>query len=354
MAQESHAPFGMPTPASGVPSMRSPDAEAAPGAAKPLTPVHPGLDGDGEQLDVEALARESGVFDVVADLDRELVGLLPVKTRIREIAALLVVDAARRRLGLEAERPSMHMCFTGSPGTGKTTVAMRMAAVLHRVGYLAKGHLVAVTRDELVGQYIGHTAPKTREVLKRAMGGVLFIDEAYYLHREENERDYGQEAIEILLQVMENERENIVVILAGYRDRMDQFFSSNPGMGSRIAHHIDFPDYDLDALMAIAHIMLEQQQYAFGADADLAFRELMRRRMPQPRFANARSVRNALERCQLRQANRLVSHRGHLLDRADLMRIEAEDILKSRWFTEAAGSDGGIASAGHIDSGAII
>jgi probable Rubsico expression protein CbbX len=285
-------------------------------------------------IDVEAEARASGVFDVIDDLDRELVGLDPVKTRIREIAALLVVDMARRRFGLEAERPNLHMCFTGSPGTGKTTVAMRMATVLHRLGYLAKGHLVAVTRDELVGQYIGHTAPKTREVLKRAMGGVLFIDEAYYLHRQENERDYGQEAIEILLQVMENQRNDIVVILAGYRDRMDQFFSSNPGMGSRIAHHIDFPDYNLDALVAIARIMLERQRYMFSSDAEPAFRELMSRRMTQPRFANARSVRNALERARLRQANRLVSG-GKVVTRDDLMSIEAEDIYKSRWFTEA-------------------
>jgi probable Rubsico expression protein CbbX len=287
-------------------------------------------------IDVEADARASGVFDVIEDLDRELVGLDPVKTRIREIAALLVVDMARRRFGLEAERPNLHMCFTGSPGTGKTTVAMRMATVLHRLGYLAKGHLVAVTRDELVGQYIGHTAPKTREVLKRAMGGVLFIDEAYYLHRQENERDYGQEAIEILLQVMENQRNDIVVILAGYRDRMDQFFSSNPGMGSRIAHHIDFPDYDLDSLVAIARIMLDRQRYTFANGAEPAFRELMSRRMTQPRFANARSVRNALERARLRQANRLVSD-GRVVTRDDLMRIEAEDIYKSRWFTEAPG-----------------
>ena len=334
MAHDNHAPFGMPRPAGEGDRATAPVAVTSNGE-------HPGhgerplpIDGDA-RVDIEAAARTSGVFDVIADLDRELVGLAPVKTRIREIAALLVVDTARRDFGLEAERPNLHMCFTGSPGTGKTTVAMRMAAVLNRLGYLAKGHLVAVTRDELVGQYIGHTAPKTREVLKRAMGGVLFIDEAYYLHRAENERDYGQEAIEILLQVMENQRENIVVILAGYRDRMDQFFSSNPGMGSRIAHHIDFPDYDLDALMAIAHLMLEQQRYTFSADAHLAFRELLSRRMTQPRFANARSVRNALERARLRQANRLVSSRGRLLSRDDLMRIEAEDILKSRWFAEA-------------------
>jgi len=318
-------PFGMPHPA-------GPETAVEPPAT--VDPADPATPPDDARIDVAGDARASGVFDVIADLDRELVGLVPVKTRIREIAALLVVDTARRRMGLEAERPTLHMCFTGSPGTGKTTVAMRMATVLHRLGYLAKGHLVAVTRDELVGQYIGHTAPKTREVLKRAMGGVLFIDEAYYLHRQENERDYGQEAIEILLQVMENQREDIVVILAGYSDRMNAFFSSNPGMGSRIAHHIDFPDYDLDALNAIARIMLEQQRYAFSPDAERAFRELLSRRMTQPRFANARSVRNALERARLRQANRLVSGPERLVTRDDLMRIDEEDILKSRWFTD--------------------
>ena len=255
--QENHVPFGMPHPA-GLVAAVEPPVTSDPGQGHRENGTHPATPPEDARIDVAGDARASGVFDVIADLDRELVGLVPVKTRIREIAALLVVDTARRRMGLEAERPTLHMCFTGSPGTGKTTVAMRMATVLHRLGYLAKGHLVAVTRDELVGQYIGHTAPKTREVLKRAMGGVLFIDEAYYLHRQENERDYGQEAIEILLQVMENHREDIVVILAGYSDRMNAFFSSNPGMGSRIAHHIDFPDYDLDALIAIARIMLDQ------------------------------------------------------------------------------------------------
>jgi probable Rubsico expression protein CbbX len=333
MTQDSHVPFGMPRPsaldlARSVPEVVSGNGALVSDDAKP-----PHADPAG--INVEAEARASGVYNVIADLDRELVGLDPVKTRIREIAALLIVDTARRRFGLEAERPNLHMCFTGSPGTGKTTVAMRMATVLHRLGYLAKGHLVAVTRDELVGQYIGHTAPKTREVLKRAMGGVLFIDEAYYLHRQENERDYGQEAIEILLQVMENERNDIVVILAGYRDRMDQFFSSNPGMGSRIAHHIDFPDYDLDELVAIARIMLDHQRYTFSSDAEPAFRELLSRRMTQPRFANARSVRNALERARLRHANRLVSE-GRSATRDDLMRIEAADIYKSRWFTESS------------------
>ena len=172
----------------------------------------------------------------------------PVKARIREIAALLLVERVAQAAGPRERSPTLHMSFTGNPGTGKTTVAMRMAEILHQLGYVRKGHLVAVTRDDLVGQYIGHTAPKTKEVLKKAMGGVLFIDEAYYLYRPENERDYGQEAIEILLQVMENQRDDLVVILAGYADRMDKFFRSNPGFRSRIAHHIDFPDYRAEEL----------------------------------------------------------------------------------------------------------
>ncbi len=244
----------------------------------------------------------------------------------------MLVDRLRRRFGIESSRPTLHMSFTGSPGTGKTTVALRMAELLHRLGYLQKGHLVSVTRDDLVGQYIGHTAPKTKEVLKRAMGGVLFIDEAYYLYRQENERDYGQETIEILLQLMESQRENLVVILAGYKDRMDQFFSSNPGMGSRIAHHINFPDYSLDELLQIALLMLDDQRYEFSEDAEKAFRDYLALRMQQPRFANARSVRNALERARLRQAARIVANPGRKLSKADLMRIEPEDILQSRVF----------------------
>ena len=239
------------------------------------------------------------------ELDRELVALAPVKTRIREIAALLVIDRLRREAGLTAARPTLHMSFTGNPGTGKTTVAMRMAEILHRLGYIERSHVVAVTRDDLVGQYVGHTAPKTKEVLKRAYGGVLFIDEAYYLYRPENERDYGVEAIEILLQVMENERDQLVVILAGYKDRMDDFFRLNPGMSSRVAHHIDFPDYTVDELMGIAELMLDRRDLRVPAEADEAFREYLERRMRQPRFAHARSVRNAIERARLRHANRI-------------------------------------------------
>jgi probable Rubsico expression protein CbbX len=275
----------------------------------------------------------SGVGEILRELDRELIGLAPVKKRIRETAALLLVERARRRLGLAHETPTLHMSFTGNPGTGKTTVALRMADILHRLGYVRKGHLVSVTRDDLVGQYIGHTAPKTKEVLKRAMGGVLFIDEAYYLYRPENERDYGQEAIEILLQVMENQREDLVVILAGYSDPMEKFFASNPGFRSRIAHHIDFPDYTDAELLAIAEKMLERQHYHLATGARDALARYIQRRREQPHFANARSIRNALDRARLRQANRLFESTSGPLDAGALSAILADDILASRVFS---------------------
>ncbi len=286
-------------------------------------------------VDLQAILRDTNVQEVLQELDRELVGLAPVKKRIEDIAAFLVVSKARAQLGLEAATPSLHMSFTGNPGTGKTTVALKMAQILHRLGYVRKGHVVSVTRDDLVGQYIGHTAPKTKEVLKRAMGGVLFIDEAYYLYRPENERDYGQEAIEILLQVMENHRDDLVVILAGYKDRMDTFFKSNPGLSSRIAHHIDFPDYGEAELMQIAEKMLAAQHYRFGDGARAAFEQYLARRMQQPHFANARSVRNALERARLRAASRLFAERNRALTETDLTTLAPEDILASRVFQAA-------------------
>ncbi|MCC6207025.1 MAG: CbbX protein [Gammaproteobacteria bacterium] len=297
---------------------------------------------DDMQVDLEAEFKASNIQEVLDKLDRELIGLMPVKTRIREIAALLLVDRLRRKFELSSETPTLHMCFTGNPGTGKTTVAMRMGEILKRLGYVREGHLVTVTRDDLVGQYIGHTAPKTKEVIKKAMGGVLFIDEAYYLYKPENERDYGQESIEILLQVMENNRDDLVVILAGYKDKMDRFFQSNPGMRSRIAHHIDFPDYTSDELLQIARLMLERQNYIFSAEGETAFRKYLRLRMQQPHFSNARSVRNALDRARLRQANRLFADAGRKLGKAELMTIEAEDVLASRIFDErGSGADSG-------------
>jgi len=293
--------------------------------ARPETPAS-------DKVDLAADFRDSGVADILAELDRELIGLAPVKQRIRETAALLLVERARRKLGLAHETPTLHMSFTGNPGVGKTTVALKMAGLLHRLGYVRKGHLVSVTRDDLVGQYIGHTAPKTKEVLKKAMGGVLFIDEAYYLYRPDNERDYGQEAIEILLQVMENNRDDLVVILAGYADRMDRFFASNPGFRSRIAHHIEFPDYTDDELFRIAEGMLSAQNYELTPGAATALREYIVLRRKQPHFANARSIRNALDRARLRQANRLFESEQGPLDAAALSTIDAADFRASRVF----------------------
>ena len=288
-----------------------------------------------ELVDLQGEYEKSNVQEVLDKLDRELIGLHPVKTRIKEIAALLLVDRARKSFELASETPTLHMSFTGNPGTGKTTVAMRIAEILHRLDYVREGHLVSVTRDDLVGQYIGHTAPKTKEIIKKAMGGVLFIDEAYYLYRPENERDYGQEAIEILLQIMENNRDDLVVILAGYKERMNTFFQSNPGFRSRIAHHIEFPDYSADELLEIAKLILVQQNYCLSEAGEIALREYIELRMKLPQFANARSIRNALDRSRLRQANRLFKgSASHRYKKQDLITLEAEDFYASRVFAE--------------------
>ncbi len=288
----------------------------------------------GGEVDVQSVMRASRVHEVLEEVDRDLIALAPVKRRIREIAALLVIDRLREEMGLRSQRPTLHMSFTGNPGTGKTTVALRMASILHRLGYIEKGHLVSVTRDDLVGQYVGHTAPKTKDVVKRALGGVLFIDEAYYLHRQENERDYGQEAVEVLLQVMESERQNLVVVMAGYQDRMEEFFQANPGMGSRVAHHIHFPDYDVDELLEIARLMADRQGYTMSEDSARALRDYIALRVDRPRFAYGRSIRNAIERARMRQATRLVSSDRNLT-RRDLIAIEPDDIRQSSVFSDA-------------------
>jgi len=265
-------------------------------------------------------------------LNEELVGLAPVKARIREIAALLLIDKLRQSVGITSSNPGLHMSFTGSPGTGKTTVGLKMADILYQLGYSKKGHLLTVTRDDLVGQYIGHTAPKTKEVLKKAMGGVLFIDEAYYLYKPDNERDYGSEAIEILLQVMENQRDDLVIILAGYKEPMDNFYESNPGLASRVANHIDFPDYSTEELLQISKLMLQDQQYQLTPDAEIALGQYIAKRKEMPLFANARSVKNALDRARMRQANRIFDSRGQILTKKELVNLEAQDILQSTVF----------------------
>jgi len=294
-------------------------------------------------VDVDGNASQALLEGTLRELDSELIGLKPVKLRIRQIAALLLVERLREQAGFASGPPSLHMCFTGNPGTGKTTVALRMATILHQLGYVRRGHLIVATRDDLVGQYVGHTAPKTKEVLQKAIGGVLFIDEAYYLHRPENERDYGQEAIEILLQFMENRREDLVVVLAGYKSRMERFFRCNPGLHSRIAHHIEFPDYSLDELMDIAELMVRQRMYAFDERSWQAFREYLQLRVAQPHFANARSVRNAIDRIRLRQASRIVQQGGRIA-KEELARIDEADIRQSRVFQ--GGADAGLAANG--------
>ena len=288
---------------------------------------------DSESIDLNAIYKESDVESAIALLDEELVGLAPVKTRVSEIASLLVVEKLRNQVGLQAEPPSLHMSFTGNPGTGKTTVAMRMADILKKLDYVRKGHLVACTRDDLVGEFIGHTAPKTREMIKKAMGGVLFIDEAYFLYRPENERDYGKEAIEILLQAMEDHRDDFVVILAGYEKEMGKFFGANPGMASRVAHHIDFPDYNDEELIQIADKMLVTMQYQMSEGAKEALGEYISLRRQRPNFSNARSIRNALDRCRLRQAKRLFDGRQNNITRDDLAMIKEQDLRASRVFS---------------------
>jgi len=287
-----------------------------------------------ERLNLREEYEKRQIQEILDQLDRDLVGLVPVKTRLKEIAALLLVHRLRKALGLTSTNPGLHMSFTGSPGTGKTTVALKMADILFRLGYIKKGHLITVTRDDLVGQYIGHTAPKTKEVLKRAMGGVLFIDEAYYLYKPDNERDYGSEAIEILLQVMENQRDDIVIIFAGYKERMDAFYESNPGLSSRVANHVDFPDYTPEELVTIAKAMVEEQQYRLTDESTAVLLDYIRLRKDQPHFANARSVRNAIDRARMRQANRMFNAGNRMLTKTDLVTIQAEDLLKSRLFAE--------------------
>jgi probable Rubsico expression protein CbbX len=292
---------------------------------------------DMDTVSVKQEYEKTQIETIISNLESDLIGLAPVKARIREIAALLLIDRLRKTVGLTSSNPGLHMSFTGSPGTGKTTVALKMADILYKLGYIRKGHLLTVTRDDLVGQYIGHTAPKTKEVLKKAMGGVLFIDEAYYLYKPDNERDYGSEAIEILLQVMENQRDDLVVILAGYKDRMDIFYESNPGLASRIANHVHFPDYSAEELLAIAKIMLAEQQYKITSQGEEVLLKYIQLRKQQPLFANARSIKNALDRARMRQANRIFELNSQVpLTKADLVTLDTSDFLQSRVFSTPA------------------
>lgn len=275
---------------------------------------------------------EAGVKDELEKLDFDLVGLKPVKTRVAEIAALLIVDKLRKGLGLETAVPSLHMSFTGAPGTGKTTVAMRMGQLLRKMGYCRTGSLVVATRDDLVGQYVGHTAPKTKEVIKKSFGGVLLIDEAYYLYNAANDKDYGQESIEILLNVMEQQREDLVVVLAGYEDRMNKFYSYIPGMSGRIGNHINFPNYSAPELVQIAKFMTRDLQYEFAPGSDNQFEKYIEKRMEMPYFSNARTVRNAVDRARMRASIRLFNQAmgkegDGMVSKKDLQMILPNDIV---------------------------
>merc|ERR1719324_2195673 len=273
---------------------------------------------------------KEGVKDILEKLDYDLIGLLPVKQRVREIASLLVVDKMRLKLGLETSVPSLHMGFTGAPGTGKTTVALRMGQILQRMGYCRSGHVVVATRDDLVGQYVGHTAPKTKEMVKKAMGGILLVDEAYYLYNASNDRDYGQESIEILLNVMENNKEDLVVILAGYKDKMDTFFSYSPGLQSRVANIIDFPNFEVQELVDIAKVMAREIEYTIAPDAEPILKRYIERRMQLPFFSNARTIRNVMDRARMNAALRLFDEKMQpssdgMVSEEELMLITAAD-----------------------------
>ena len=321
----SHA-VGRPSAVRGGPPAALPPARPRPArSAQPRQRAE--LLAPGATVNFARERREADIEDLFAALDRELIGLVPVKQKVAQIGALLMVDRARQRFGLSATRPNLHMCFTGAPGTGKTTVALLMADLLHRLGYLQTGQLVHAMRDDLVGEYIGQTAPKTKYVLSRAMGGVLFIDEAYSLYRDDDSRDYGQECVDILMQVMENNRDSLVVILAGYKDRMERFFESNPGMRSRLAHHLDFAAYQADELLSIGQLMLGRSSYYLSEEATAVFRDYLAVQRNQPDFANARSVRNALEFARLRHAYRLTAEPDRPWGKDDLMRLEPPDVL---------------------------
>ena len=280
---------------------------------------------------VDEFMFKEGVQEQLDKLDNDLVGLIPVKKRVKEIAALLVLDKMRRKLGFETAVPSLHMSFTGAPGTGKTTVAVRMGQILAKMGYSRRGHVVLATRDDLVGQYVGHTAPKTKEMIKKAMGGVLLVDEAYYLYNAANDRDYGQESIEILLNVMENNQDDLVVAVAGYKDRMDKFFSYIPGMMSRIGNHIDFPNYSADELVEIASVMARDLEYDIDEKAYATFKQYIEKRMELPFFSNARTVRNAMDRARMNSAIRTFERfaiqgvNGGFCTVEDLKSITSED-----------------------------
>jgi stage V sporulation protein K len=267
------------------------------------------------------------IQEILGELD-SLIGLREIKKLIREIYAYVEIQKRRQREKLLSEPQVWHMIFKGNPGTGKTTVARIIGRLFKEMGVLPKGHLVEVERADLVGEYIGHTAQKTREQLKRALGGVLFIDEAYSLARGGN-RDFGKEAIDVLVKGMEDNKDNLVLILAGYREEMDWFIETNPGLRSRFPIHLSFPDYSTEELLAIADLMLAKRQYVLSPAAREELRLVLEKEAASHRHnGNARLVRNFIEKSIRQQALRLLDKRE--VTRQDLMTISREDILMSK------------------------
>jgi probable Rubsico expression protein CbbX len=286
-----------------------------------------------EAIDIRDCYVQTGIEDILHSLDKELVGLKSVKNRMREISSVLLFDRIREIQELPVLNSSLHMAFTGRPGTGKTSVAGKIALVLRNLGYLTKGHITNVTREDLVGQYVGHTAPKTREQLQKARGGILFIDEAHHLYKPDNERDYGAEAIELLLQVMENQRDDLIIIFGGTKNKLEGFFNSNPGVSSRIGNHVDFPDYNVSELTEITEFVLNNEnRYKFKSDTLEVLIFYLTQLVKFPAFANVRTVKiflNQLLSYQAIRVEKTLSNTG-TLDYEALVNIKKEDF---KYFT---------------------
>jgi probable Rubsico expression protein CbbX len=287
-----------------------------------------------EYIDIKDCYIQTGIEDILSTMDKELVGLKNVKNRVKEISSVLLFDRIREIKELSSLNSSLHMAFTGRPGTGKTSVAAKIALVLRSLGYLTKGHITNVTREDLVGQYVGHTAPKTREQLQQAQGGILFIDEAHHLYKPDNERDYGSEAIELLLQVMENQRDDLILIFAGGKANIDKFFNSNPGISSRIGNHVDFKDYDVADLTDITKFLLHNDnRFKFTDEALEILVFYIGQLISFPAFANARTVKVFLNQLLAYQAVRvenLLLKNGNL-NYDDFVTITKDDFI---YFTE--------------------
>ncbi|WLR43464.1 stage V sporulation protein K [Bacillus carboniphilus] len=266
---------------------------------------------------------------ILKEIEKEmssLVGMEQMKETMKEIYAWIYVNQKRQEQGLKAEKQALHMLFKGNPGTGKTTVARLIGKLFYKMEVLSKGHLIEAERADLVGEYIGHTAQKTRDLIRKSLGGILFIDEAYSLARG-GEKDFGKEAIDTLVKHMEDHKDEFVLILAGYSREMEYFLSLNPGLHSRFPLVVDFPDYTVNQLLEIARTMLDEREYIFHKEAEWKLKAhllVVKEKLPPAKFSNGRYVRNIIEKSIRKQALRLLSKQKH--EYRDLMTIHSEDI----------------------------